>query len=100
MSRGGSHSQKGVEWGGVDLPPVSPPALRAGPEQLVPRAQGRPAERGARPRDPTSLPLRKKELKAYVKRFANRSPEQRLDELSVKESEPYGLQVPGVACMV
>lgn len=47
-------------------------------------------EKGASPRDPTLMPLRKKELKAYVKRFANRH----LDDLSVKESGPYGLNVP------
>lgn len=44
------------------------------------------------PRDPTLMLLRKKELKAYAKRFANRH----LDDLSVKESEPYGLNVPDV----
>lgn len=30
-------------------------------------------EKEASPRDPTLMSLRKKELKAYVKRFANRS---------------------------
>lgn len=62
-----------------------PPVLRARPEKLLSRAEavktsghfgwGGETWRGREPspRIPTSMPSRKKELKAYVKRFANRS---------------------------